>query len=159
VLHSPYATLPNDLPDASEVALIDDELAADTCNLFDGCYELMIQLLGRLFVHSEETDGELGTLADIAVSLMIEVVQPLGRALTLLPAGPSHPGRTAGPSFRLSRSAAIPAHRDPARAVFHERLTELTRYCQFVQGHADAPAMLATVRTTLAAYAERLVAK
>jgi hypothetical protein len=107
----------------------------------------MIQMLGRLFVHTEESADELGVLADITVNLMLEVVQPLGRTLTLLPAGPSHPGRTAGPSFRLSRSAAIPAHREPARVVFQERLTELMRYCQFVQGHAGAPAILETVGT------------
>ena len=156
VLRSPYATLPNDLADGSNVAMIDDHLAADACNLFDGCYELMVQILGRLFAHSGESDAELGTLADIAVGLMIEVVQPLGRAVTLLPAGPSHPGQNAGPSFRLSRTAAIPAHSAPARAIFHERLIELMRYCQFVQVTPGAPRELGTIRGLLAGYAERL---
>lgn len=42
--------------------------------------------------------------------MMIEVVVPLGTALTRLQAGPSHPGLRAGPSFRLSRGATVPAH-------------------------------------------------
>ena len=32
---------------------------------------------------------------------MAGVLRPLGRALTRLPAGPDHPGRTAGPTFEM----------------------------------------------------------
>ena len=91
--------------------VVDDPMSADVCNLFDGCYELMVQMLGRLFVHAEESEDALQTLADTAVGLMIDVVEALGCAITLLPAGPSHPGLNAGPSFRLSRGASIPTQK------------------------------------------------
>ena len=44
---SPHTLLPTDLQPGAEVALIDDPLSGDLCNLFDGCYELMMQVLGR----------------------------------------------------------------------------------------------------------------
>ncbi len=153
VLANPYAMLPTDLLDSSALALIDDPLSADVSNLFDGCYELMVQMLGRLFVHAEESEAELKTLADITIGLMIEVLDPLGRALTRLPAGPSHPGLSAGASFRLSRGASIPTQKDAAWFVFHERLTELFAYCRFVQLENGAPQALTRVRDSLSKFA------
>jgi hypothetical protein len=153
VLFSPYATMPTDVTQATEVNVIDDPLSADVCNLFDGCYELMVQMLGRLFVHSEESDSALGSIADVTVGLMMEAVEPLGNALTSLPAGPSHPGLNAGPSFRLSRGASVPAHPQSAAAVFHERLTELQRYCRFVSTQPTAPVILGTVSEALSRFA------
>ncbi len=157
VVTSPYATLPSDLSAASDINLIDDPLSGDTCNLFDGCYELMVQVLGRLFVHAEETEAELKTLADTAVGLMLDVIEPLGCAITLLPAGPSHPGLTAGPSFRLSRGASIPTHSETARFVFQERLSELSAYCRFLQSHKGAPQVLKPVGEALRGFAALLV--
>lgn len=155
VVHTPYSMVPNDLPPDAEITVIDDPLSADVCNLFDGCYELMVQLLGRLFVHAEELPAEFDVLADVSVGLMFEAVQPLGNALTRLPAGPSHPYLNAGPSFRLSRSATIPAHRESARAVFHERLLELERYCIFVQSIPGVPPVISPVREALGRFAEK----
>jgi hypothetical protein len=155
-LASPYAMLPGDVPSDAGVNLIDDPTTADTCNLFDGCYELMIQILGRLFVHAEESEAELATLADVAVSLMLEVLTPLGSAITRLPAGPSYPGQTAGPSFRLSRGASIPTHQAAAWHVFRERLLELARYCQFLQAEPGASPVLAPTREALERYAAML---
>jgi len=155
VVTTPYTMVPNDLSPEAEVTLLDDPMSADVCNLFDGCYEVMVQVLGRLFTHAEELPAEFDTMADVAVSLMFEAVLPLGNTLTLLPAGPSHPGLCAGPSFRLSRSASIPAHGDAARVVFHERLLELQRYCIFVQATAGAPPVIDAVREALGRFAER----
>jgi hypothetical protein len=155
VLPNPYATEPNDVAENAEINLIDDAMSADICNLFDGCYELMVQILGRLFIHAEESNEELATLADLSVTLMLDVLTPLGSAITLLPAGPSHPGLHAGPSFRLSRGAAVPAHREAARHVFHERLRELARYCQFLR-QPNSPEVLDRVRSVLINLATRL---
>jgi hypothetical protein len=134
---------------------IDDPFSADVCNLVDGCYEFMIQVLGRMFVHAEESPEDLAVLSDMTVGLMMDVIQPLGNALTLLPAGPSHPGQCAGPSFRLSRSASIPTHRSAAWPVFRERLLELVAYCRFLQGTKGAPPALASARAFLEGYAAR----
>ena len=157
VLTNPYAVLPSDLAAASDVSLVDSGLSRDACNLFDGCYELMVQVLGRLFVHAEEGEDELKALADTAVELMLDVIEPLGCAITLLPAGPSHPGLNAGPGFRLSRGASIPTHGEAARFVFHERLSELSAYCRFLQSQAGAPQALKPVGDALMRFSATLV--
>jgi hypothetical protein len=159
VLANPYATLPTDKPDPSGLNIIDDPLTADVCNLFDGCYELMVQMLGRLFVHAEESEAELTSLANATLGLMLDVIDPLGSALTALPAGPSNPEKTAGPSFRLSRGASIPTHKGAAWTVFHERLTELYSYCRFLQAQKKAPAVLDKVKDSLARLASQFERK
>jgi hypothetical protein len=156
VLTNPYALIPADVSARSGVNLVDDPLSADMCGFFDSCYELMVQMLGRLFVHAEESEAEFGALADASVGLMIDVLLPLGSAITLLPAGPAHPGFTAGPSFRLSRGATIPTHKDAAQFVLRERLTELAAYCRFLQASAGAPSVLSDVRTALERFANLL---
>ena len=156
VVVSPYALLPVDLAIGSEVGLLDHPLSVNVVNLFDGCYELMVQMLGRLFVHAEESEAELKTFADTTVGLMNEVIEPLGCAITALPAGPSHPGLNAGPSFRLSRGATIPTQRETALFIFRERLAELAAYCQFLQADAGAPVVLARVRGALLRFAAAL---
>lgn len=153
VAHNPYATLPNDKPDTSGLTLIDDPMTKDVANLFDGVYELMVQMLGRLFVHAEESEDELVSLADTTLKIMVEVIVPLGSMLTLMPAGPSNPGKTAGPSFRLSRGASIPTGKTAAWTVFHERLTELASFSRFLQTRKNAPAGLAKVGEALTALA------
>jgi hypothetical protein len=155
VVANPCTVAPADASLEAQMNRIDDPFSADFCNLADGCYELMIQLLGRMFVHAEESGDDLGLLADATVGLMMDVVQPLGNALTLLPAGPSHPGRCAGPSFRLSRSASIPTHRSAAWPVFRERLSELLAYSRFLQTDPRAPAVLTSVGESLAGYSAR----
>jgi hypothetical protein len=156
VVINPHAMLPSDVADLASVTLIDDPVSGDVSNLFDASYELMIQVLGRLFLHGEESPEDLAALADISVNLMLEVVQPLGRALTRLPAGAAHPGMNAGASFRLSRGAGVPSHRDAARAVFRERLRELELYCRFLQTEQSAPAVLGDLRVAFSRYAELL---
>jgi Ferritin-like len=156
VVTSPRTLMPTDLPPGVEVALVDDPLSADLCNLFDGCYELMIQVLGRLFAHGDEALDTLSAYADIAVGLMFDAIDPLGRAITRRPAGPSHPGKNAGPAFRLSRSGEVPVHGVSARHVFRERATELQRYCAFLRQEADAPPVLGSLATALAGFAARL---
>jgi Ferritin-like len=156
VVTNPYALMPGDVAAGSEIALLDGPLSVDMSSLFDGCYEIMVQMLGRLFVHAEETGVELQALAEISVGLMADVLEPLGSAISLLPAGPSHPGLNAGPSFRLSRGASIPTQKDAARFVFHERMSELAAYCRFLPAASGAPPALAGVREALDRFARRL---
>lgn len=143
--------------DDGEVMRIDDPLSVDVCNLFDGCYEVMVGILGRLFTHGDESEAQLATLADNAVGLMIEVLTPLGSALTTLPAGPAHPGLRAGPSFRLTRGATVPPHSGAAAAVFRERLLELASYSRFLQTRPGAPAATGQAREALTRYAAALL--
>jgi hypothetical protein len=140
----------------SEVHLVEDDTTSDLCNLFDGCYELLVQMLGGLFVHPPAAEHDLQALAKVTESLMLEVIGPLGSILTALPAGPSYPGATAGPSFRLSRAAAIPTHMIPARLLFQERLTELAAYCGYLQSRASSHPGLARIRDSLLRYVQLL---
>ena len=156
VVRNPYAMLPNDLDDISQVSLIEDPLSIDISNLFDGCYELLMQMLGRLLVHTEESEAQLIQLSDVAVALMADVIGPLGEALTALPAGNSHPGLTAGPSFRFSRDINAPPHQAAAWALFRERLKELSAYSGFLQAPGEVSSLLTAVRRSLAQYAEQL---
>ncbi len=157
VLSNPYALPPSDKPDISDLNFVDDPDTSELCNLTDAGYELMIQILGRLFVHAEESEEELRLLSDAAETLMMAFIVPLADALTKSSAGPSHPGKTAGISFRLSRGATIPTHKVVAWTVFRERLGELGAYCAFLQAQEGSPAVLTRVRATLAKIAESLV--
>jgi len=47
------------------------------------------------------TTSWLPPLPLAAFGLMAGVLRPLGRTLPRLPAGPGHPGRTAGPTFGI----------------------------------------------------------
>ena len=156
MIWNPYSMLPNDLSDDREVNLIEDPLSIDISNLFDGCYELLIQMLGRLFAHGDESEDELSKLSDITEGLMVDVIGPLGDALTRLPAGPSHSGLMAGPSFRFSRDVNAPPHQDAARALFVERFKELSAYCGFLQTEGFLSSVLTRVRASLGRYAEQL---
>ena len=156
VMKNPYSMLPSDVGDDSEVNLLEDPLSIDISNLFDGCYELLMQMLGRLFAHGEESEDELTRLSEITEGLMVDIIGPLGDALTRLPAGPSHSGLTAGPSFRFSRDVNAPPHRDPARVLFIERFKELSAYCGFLQTEGSLSSVIARVRATLGRYAEQL---
>jgi len=158
VVESPQTIMPSDLGSASGISAIEDPLTISVCNLFDGCYELLVQMLGRLFVHADESEAELKLLADTTVGLMSLAIEPLGSAITRLPAGPTYPGLNAGPGFRLSRGASIPTHKETARFVFHERLSELAAYCRFLESNSAAPPVLARIREALTRLAASLVA-
>ena len=156
VVWNPYSMLPNDVADVGEVNLIDDPYSMDISNLFDGCYELLIQMLGRLYLHGGESERQLTQLSDVTVSLMTDVIGPLGNALTTLPAGPSYPGLMAGPSFRFSRDVTTPPHRESAWTLFIERLKELSAYCGFLQSQGVISTVLTRVQRSLARYADQL---
>ena len=156
VMRNPYSILPTDIGDTSEVNLIQDPLSSDICNLFDGSYELLMQMLGRLLQHTEESEGQLTLLADVVVGLMMDVIGPLGDALTLLPAGTSHPGKTAGPSFRFSRDVHTLPHQAAAWAVFIERLEDLSAYRGFLETKDLIAPVLTRVKGSLSQYAKQL---
>jgi len=156
VLANPYAMFPKDVSEQSGANLIEDPLSRDICNLFDGSYQLSMQMLGRVLLHTDETEEQLTMLSDITVGLMVDVLGPLGTILTTMPAGDSHSGLTAGPSFRLSGDVGSLPHQAAAWALFTERLKELSAYCGFLQADGDVSAVLTRVRGSLDQYAEQL---
>jgi hypothetical protein len=99
-------------------------------DLGNGLYEVMLQVLSRYYVHHGETPAELETLARTAKHLMNWVMRQLYPVLTTLPIGPSHPGRTAGPTLDVARPAYfVLPHRESAWKIISERLSVLTGTC------------------------------
>jgi hypothetical protein len=141
--------------DVSEGTLISDSRTAAVSDLFNGCYEALLETLLRYFVHVDEGEADLTTLADTAVDAMFTVIAPLGRLLTRLPIGPETPGKTAGPTFDIFRRSYLLPHRTAARVILHERLQELGDASATI-GQQFAAEDDASARATLSAVAESL---
>ncbi len=156
VMVNPYTHIPGDVSDTQKVSVVDNPLSVAVCNLFDGAYELLIQMLGRFFARTHESEAELRLLADLTVGLMVRVLSPLGDAITTLPAGPSHPGLRAGPSFYVPRNVHTPPHMRAAWLSWQERLLELCGYCALLETYQSAPAALARIGQTLGRFAGRI---
>jgi hypothetical protein len=141
------------------VPVIGDRVTSLCTDLFNVSYEILLQLLERYFAHTEETDAQLGTLADAAVTLMAGVLGPLGDVITTLPVGPDHPGRTAGPSFELfyENDYLLP-HRESAWALLEERVRDASSFCDRAEQSApdDVAAALGPVGSTLTGVADLL---
>jgi hypothetical protein len=105
--------------------LITDPLTAKVADLSNVVYEVLLQMLYRLLSRIDESDSETATLADAAVGLMLDGVEPLGKLLTTLPVGPGTPGMTAGAPFELfyEPDYLLP-HRRAAWLMMSERLAE-----------------------------------
>src|SRR5262249_2631957 len=115
----------------------------------------------RFFAHTEETDGQLTTLASAALALMVGAIRPLGALLTTLPVGPDHAGLNAGPSFELFyESDYLITHRAAAWALIEERLRDAAGFCSQVrEGAPDAvAAQLVPVGEALTRVADSLAA-
>jgi hypothetical protein len=123
--------------------LIGDRVTALCTDLFNVAYEILLQILERYFAHTEETDAQLETLANAAMSLMGGVLGPLGALITTLPVGPEYPGRTAGPSFEpFYEDDDLLPHRASAWALLEERLRDASTFCAGVT--ATAPEHVAS---------------
>ncbi|MEE8518654.1 MAG: ferritin-like domain-containing protein [Dehalococcoidia bacterium] len=156
VLANPYSRVPGDIHPSVEVGLVDGPMSTAVCNLFDGCYALLVLVLGRMFAHNEESDTELEALAEVTRRLMMNVVSPLGSLVTSLPAGPSSPGYNAGPSFHMLRDSHTLPHKGSALTLFRERIRELWAYCGLLETFDDPPKGLARITKGLGELKERL---
>jgi hypothetical protein len=105
--------------------IISDQVTAKVADLGNVVYEVLLLLLYRLLSRIDESDTETATLADVAVGLMTEGIEPLGKVLTTLPVGPDSPGVTAGATFELfyEPDYLLP-HRRAAWLLISERLAE-----------------------------------
>ena len=139
--------------------LIGDRVTSQCTDLFNVSYEILLQILERYFAHTEETDGQLATLAHAAVTLMGGVLRPLGELITTLPVGPEHPGRNAGPSFELFyEDDDLLPHRESAWALLEERLRDASTFCGAVMNSSpeDVASALGVAEGTLTAVADSL---
>ncbi len=131
--------------------LVTDPMTRRVMDIFNVCYEILLLAFQRFFAHTEETDAQLKVLADVTIALMVRVVKPLGDMITMLPAGPEYPGRTAGPSFELFyESDYLLPHRAAAWSILAERIDEAAAACE--------SAGLAAVRDSLRDIARSMAA-
>jgi len=122
-----YVRLP---PDVDSGVLIEDRRTARVADVCNALYEVILQVLARYYVHHGETPAELETLARTAKHLMNWVMRKLAPVLTMLPIGPSNPGRTAGPTLEVVRPAFfVLPHREAAWKIIKERLDSLADEC------------------------------
>jgi CDGSH-type Zn-finger protein/truncated hemoglobin YjbI len=141
----------------ADVPLVTDHLTARCMDLFNVGYEILLQTFERYFAHTEETDEQLETLAEVTLGLMFSVIKPLGDLITTLPAGPEYAGRTAGPSFELFyESDYLMPHRGAAWAMLEERLREAADFAERVRT-VRAPAEAAHEPAEALAVAQALV--
>src|SRR5205085_5854698 len=139
--------------------LIGDRVTSLCADLFNVSYEVVLQILERYFAHTEETDAQLGTLANAAVNLMVSVLRPLGDVITTLPIGPGHPQRTAGPSFELFyEDDYLLPHRESAWVLLEERVRNAASFCAGVMKGPpeDVASALAPVEGALTGVADSL---
>jgi len=123
--------------------IISDPVTAKVADLGNVVYEVLLLVLYRLLSRIDESDVETATLANVAVGLMVDGVEPLGRVLTTLPIGPGSPGVTAGATFELfyEPDYLLP-HRRAAWLLISERLVEAAALAAHLS--ATVPALTAT---------------
>ena len=150
-----YTRQPFDIP--TELPLITDPRTRAVAEMATVAYELVLQLLTRFFTHTDESDEQLQLLIGAAIELMADVVRPLGVALTKLPVGPEHDGRTAGLTFEMYYLITnfVP-WREPAWALLHERTALLLGRCGSAAEHDGAPSAIVDAGQRIRSITERL---
>jgi hypothetical protein len=140
--------------------LLTDPLTLAVAEVFNLGYEVLLQALNRFFTHTDETDEQLRILVGAAFGLMAGVLRPLGRTLPRLPAGPGHPGRTAGPTFEMYyQFGNFVPWRGPAWALLSERATMLATRSADAADVPGAPAAVNDAATAAAGIAAQLLAQ
>jgi CDGSH-type Zn-finger protein/uncharacterized Fe-S cluster protein YjdI len=102
---------------------LEDETAANTVDLANSAYALMLRLLGYSYL-VPRPEAEKALVIELGMGLM-RAVTPLGERAARLPAGPSNPDCHAGMSFTTLRDAAAFPPSAGARHAFVERFSEL----------------------------------
>jgi hypothetical protein len=141
--------------------VITDPGTARAMDLLNVVNEVLLQVLSRYFAHTDETEEQLGVLADVAVGLMYSAVKPLGNVLTRLPIGFDHPGVTAGPTFELFYEVDyLLPHREAAWILMEERLREAAAFAVRCTAACSPEVMgpLVKAATALERYGDRLAA-
>jgi len=139
--------------------LLTDPLTRGISEVFNLGYEVLLQTLNRFFTHTDETDEQLQTLVGVAFELMAGVLRPLGRTLPRLPAGPDHPGRTAGPTFEMYyQFGNFVPWCEPAWALLSERAAILATRSADAAALPGAPAAVSDAATAAASIAAQFLA-
>ena len=103
--------------EAPGAARLDDPFSCRVSELFNATYGTMLLLLMQYYAFTGESERQRTGLRATIRQMMSGVIRPLAEVLTALPAGPSFPGRHAGPSFELYTDLRVPAKRANAWTV------------------------------------------
>ncbi len=101
------------------VPMITDPLTARVTDLFNVAYEILLQLFGRFFAHTTETDGQLKVLADASVTLMMLPSandRAQLRAVLRIRLPDAAPARGLGAGGRAARRGGLAVRRTVRRA-------------------------------------------
>ncbi|HVH14855.1 MAG TPA: ferritin-like domain-containing protein [Candidatus Angelobacter sp.] len=139
----------------ANVELIDDRFTAEVSDLFNGSYQVLLQMLSRFFLQVETTGDELQTLSNASVLMMLGVIKPLGRLLTSLPVGPHRPTLTAGPVFEMYPMSHLLPRRRAAWIILNERLVELRSHSFELGSRTPVSNILLAVADSLDQLAKR----
>jgi hypothetical protein len=142
---------------AAAQPIITDPQTRHIAELAGLAYEMVLHVLLRFFTHTDETDEQLNVLVDAGIDLMAGVLRPLAVALSTMPVGEAHPGRTAGFAFEMYYLMGnLVPWRESAWALLHERIHLLVEHCSVhaAEGHEA----VAVARERAAAIAARLAA-
>jgi ferritin-like protein len=139
----------------ANVELIDNRFTADVSDLFNGSYQVLLQMLSRFFLQVETTSEELQTLSRASVLMMLDVLRPLGNLLTTLPVGPHRPGLTAGPVFEMYPTSYLLPRSRAAWAILNERLVELRWHCSELSSTSQSSKILLAVADSLGQLAKQ----
>jgi CDGSH-type Zn-finger protein len=145
-------------PETGEDAdLITDPTTARVADLCNVAYEVLLQLLYRLMCQVDEIEDQVKTLADVGVSMMFDVIEPLAEILTTLPVGSEHPGRTAGATFELFyQPDYLLPHRRAAWLLMAEHLADAAT---LANSESSRDPRFQPVAQALRAHADALKAK
>ncbi|MDP9271374.1 MAG: ferritin-like protein [Chloroflexota bacterium] len=145
----------------AHVPIITEPFTVRLMDLLNAVVEVLLQMLSRYFAHTDETEEQLGVLADLSVGLMYEGVKPLGGMVTRLPIGPDYPGLTAGPAFELFYAVDyLLPHREAAWLLMEERLRDVAELATRCRDACIPEFMvpLSKVTNALRSHADRLAA-
>jgi Ferritin-like len=145
----------------THVPIITEPFTVRLMDLLNAVVEVLLQMLSRYFAHTDETEEQLGVLADLSVGLMYEGVKPLGGMVTRLPIGPDYPGLTAGPAFELFYAVDyLLPHREAAWLLMEERLRDVAELATRCRDACIPEFMvpLSKVTNALRSHADRLAA-
>src|SRR5450432_1377604 len=97
----------------------------EAADIFDDCYNLMLQALQYAFGNTKGDKGFNKRIASFAIQCMVRIIKPLGELLTKLPAFPDSDLKKAGPAFSLGRHVSLPDDNQRAVIMMKERAEEI----------------------------------
>ena len=105
--------------------LIINPTTRELADLFDDCYNLMLQALQHAFANTIGNKLFNKSVAAFAIQSMIRIIKPLGETLTRLPAFGDPDLKNAGAAFGLSRHVSLPDNNTTAQTILLERGKEI----------------------------------